>query len=71
LTDGLLTIGEVAGRVGKDPKTVWRWVRFGIKSRGTVVRLMAIKIGREWMVNPADLAGFLRRLTDASVLAAP
>ncbi len=43
----MLTVLEVAARVGRDPETVRRWIRSG--------KLPAHKIGLQHMVEEADL----------------
>ena len=43
----MLTVPEVARRVGRDPETVRRWIRSG--------RLQARKVGTQHIVDEADL----------------
>jgi excisionase family DNA binding protein len=47
----MLTVPEVAARVGRDPETVRRWIRSG--------RLRARKVGTQHVVDEGDLAGLL------------
>jgi excisionase family DNA binding protein len=51
----LLTINEVAIRLGLAPKTVRRWIRDG--------KIKAVRLGREWRVDADELALFIRRRT--------
>ena len=43
----MLTVPEVARRVGRDPETVRRWIRSG--------RLAARKIGTQYVIEEGDL----------------
>jgi excisionase family DNA binding protein len=47
----MLTVPEIARRVGRDPETVRRWIRGG--------RLRARKVGTQHVVEEADLADLL------------
>jgi excisionase family DNA binding protein len=47
----MLTVPEVARRVGRNPETVRRWIREG--------RLRAGKIGTQHVIEEADLEAFL------------
>ncbi len=47
----MLTVPEVARRVGKDPETVRRWIRSG--------RLRSRRIGTQHVIEEADLAAML------------
>lgn len=47
----MLTVPEAAGRLGKSPETVRRWIRSG--------RLRARKVGTQHFIDEADLADFL------------
>jgi len=47
----LLTVSDVASHVGKDPKTIRRWIKRG--------RLKASPAGGQWLIRPEDLALFL------------
>ncbi|MGZ5214152.1 MAG: helix-turn-helix domain-containing protein [Actinomycetota bacterium] len=44
----MLTVPEVAKRVGRDPETVRRWIRSG--------KLVATKIGQQHFVDEMDVA---------------
>ena len=49
----LLTVAAVAAQLGVEPDTVRKWI--------TRYRcLPAVKVGRDWLVDPADLAGMVR-----------
>ena len=43
----MLTVPEVARKIGRDPETVRRWIRTG--------RLRSTKVGTQHLVDPADL----------------
>jgi excisionase family DNA binding protein len=47
----MLTVPEIAARVGRDPETIRRWIRSG--------RLRARKVGTQHVVDERDLAGLL------------
>ena len=47
----MLTVMEVARRVGRDPETVRRWIRAG--------KLKAHKVGTQHVVDEDDLAALL------------
>lgn len=47
-----MTTEEVAHRLAVDPSTVRRWIDDG--------RLPAVKPGRRWRIDPADLDQLLR-----------
>jgi excisionase family DNA binding protein len=47
----MLTVPEVARRVGRDPETVRRWIRGG--------RLKARKVGTQHVIEEDDLAALL------------
>lgn len=49
------TVGEVAGRVGRDPSTIRGWIAEGHFPRARKLR------GREWRIPPADLEVFMGR----------
>ena len=44
----MLTVPEIAARVGRDPETIRRWIRTG--------RLRARKVGTQHVVDERDLA---------------
>ncbi len=46
----MLTVPEVAARLGKSPETIRRWIRSG--------RLRARKIGTQHTIDEADLVAF-------------
>lgn len=48
-----LTVAEVAGVLGLNPVTIYRWCRAG--------RLASVKIGKEWRIRRAALDELLRR----------
>ncbi len=63
-----LTVPQAAKREKVDPETVGRWIRLGIQGRsGETIRLSARKRGGRWVINPADLDDFSRRLTEAAL----
>jgi excisionase family DNA binding protein len=43
----MLTVPEAAGRLGRDPETVRRWIRSG--------RLRARKVGTQHLIDESDL----------------
>jgi excisionase family DNA binding protein len=43
----MMTVPEVAGRIGRDPETVRRWIRSG--------KLKARKVGTQHLIEEADL----------------
>ena len=43
----MLTVPEIAARVGRDPETIRRWIRTG--------RLRARKVGSKYVVDERDL----------------
>jgi excisionase family DNA binding protein len=47
----VLTVPEIASRVGRDPETVRRWIRTG--------KLRARKVGTQHVVDERDLAALL------------
>lgn len=47
----MLTVPEVARRVGRDPETIRRWIRSG--------RLRARKVGTQHVIEEADLESLL------------
>ncbi|HEX2500778.1 MAG TPA: helix-turn-helix domain-containing protein [Methylomirabilota bacterium] len=47
----MLTVPEIAARVGRDPETIRRWIRTG--------KLRARKVGTQHVVDERDLAGLL------------
>ena len=46
-----LTVPEVARRVGRNPETVWRWIREG--------KLPATKVGTQLVVAECDVASLI------------
>lgn len=48
----MLTVPEVAARLGRDPETVRRWIRSG--------RLRARKVGTQHVVEAADLESLFK-----------
>lgn len=59
---GLLTVEDVAERLGVGRVTIYRWCREG--------RLPCLKVGRGWRVRPEALEDFLRRSEVPATLAA-
>jgi excisionase family DNA binding protein len=51
LQEPLLTIGELAERIGVHDKTIRRWIQSG--------RLVARKLGGQWRIHPSDYRAFL------------
>jgi len=51
----LLTISEVAIRLGLAPKTVRKWIRDG--------KIKAVRLGRQWRVDDEILDLFIRHRT--------
>ena len=47
----MLTVPEVARKIGRDPETVRRWIRTG--------RLRSTKVGTQHLVDPADLEAMI------------
>ena len=43
----MMTVPEAAGRIGRDPETVRRWIRSG--------KLKARKVGTQHLIDEADL----------------
>ena len=66
-----LGLVEVARRAGVTRKTVHNWVTHGVRVRGAVVRLGAIRLGGRWRTSSAALAEFLRALGAAAEPPAP
>jgi excisionase family DNA binding protein len=58
----LLSAGEVAGYLGVEPVTVYRWCREG--------RLPCVKIGKSWRIRRAALDDFLQRGEQGQTLVA-
>jgi hypothetical protein len=57
----LLTVIDVAERCGADPAVVREeWICAGVEILGRLVRLRAGRVGREYRIDPADLAAFIR-----------
>lgn len=48
----MLTVPEVARRVGRDPETVRRWIRSG--------RLRSTKVGTQHLIDEADIEDLAR-----------
>lgn len=46
------SVKEVAEFLGKDPKTIRRWIKAG--------ELRAMKLGRDWLISREDLKRFLK-----------
>ncbi len=63
----LLTLSELARRVGVDPSTPWRWRQVGALCRATGkrIRLRAKQIGGCWFVSEEDWQQFLAELNPA------
>jgi len=59
-----ITADLAAKRCGVKPKQVVRWIKIGLKG-GT--KLKARKLGRTWLIEPADLDEFSRKLTEAAL----
>jgi excisionase family DNA binding protein len=49
----MLTVSEVAARVGRDPETVRRWIRSG--------RLCARKVGTQHVIDEEDVKSLFMR----------
>ena len=49
----MLTVPEIAARVGRDPETIRRWIRTG--------KLRARKVGTQHVVDERDVAAMLDR----------
>jgi excisionase family DNA binding protein len=47
----MITLPEVASRVGRNPETVRRWIRAG--------RLASRKVGTQYLIDEADLSALL------------
>jgi excisionase family DNA binding protein len=60
--ENLLSVAEVAGILGVDPVTVYRWCRQG--------RLVCLKPGKAWRIRRSALEAFLRRAERPRTLAA-
>lgn len=67
-TTNEMTVEEVADRVGKKPLAVRKWIRKGLRGpNGSRIKLAARKIGSTWLVTPAALDDFSRKLTEAAL----
>jgi excisionase family DNA binding protein len=63
-----LSIATAAKRAGVTARTVWAWIHEGVADKsGERVHLKASKLGRKWLIDPADLDEFSRRLTEAAL----
>ena len=49
----MLTVPEVAARIGRNPETVRRWIRAG--------RLPARKVGTQHVIDEADVKSLVKR----------
>lgn len=51
---------ELAERIGKSRSIVWLWITRGVVVGGTVVRLPARRIGKQWAIAPDEYESFTK-----------
>lgn len=60
--ENLMTIEQVAARLSVHPESARRYIKRGVMG----VKLHAIKLGKEYRVDPEDLRRFLAQLSRAA-----
>lgn len=55
----LMTVAQVAAQVRKTRMTVHLWLKQGVKVAGESHKLDGVRLGRNWMIHPEQLAAFL------------
>jgi hypothetical protein len=58
-----LTKYKAARKAKVTPRTIHNWITVGLRG----VQLKATKAGAKWLIDPADLDDFYRRLTEAAL----
>ena len=66
-----LSLGQAAARCRVSRRTIYNWLTKGIRVRGQVVYLRAVRMGGWWRTSDKDLAEFTDTLTGASPPPAP
>lgn len=64
--DRLLSVEDVATKLGVKPETVLDWSRVGIARGGALVKLKALRFGRQCRFQEADVITFGRALGELS-----
>lgn len=63
---GAMSAREAGAKVGKGHVTVMNWIHRGVKVRGEVVKLAALRIGAHYAILPAALDAFLTACNPAT-----
>lgn len=64
-----ISLQRAARRAKVTRRTVLNWIREGLSGTkgGDRIKLKAARVGSKWLVDPADLDDFSRRLTEAAL----
>ncbi len=54
------TLAQLAKRIGKNRVTVWQWVKSGVLIGSRRVKLAAVRIGAQWVVDRESYEQFVK-----------
>ncbi|WP_422928366.1 helix-turn-helix domain-containing protein [Singulisphaera sp. PoT] len=69
--DRLLSLAEVARKLGVSPVSIFRWGKSGLKQGPGRITLRLTRVGGRWRVAQSDLEAFLTRLNSDTDEASP
>lgn len=57
--DDVETTAQLAARIGRHRQTVWCWISKGVTVGTRRVKLAAVRVGGQWVIDPDHYAAFL------------